>query len=38
MGLRALDVVRFLWPLSLLPPLNRLFSNHIGVVAERVSL
>ncbi len=35
MGLRALDAVRFLRPLSLLPPLNRLFSNHIWVVAER---
>jgi ubiquinone/menaquinone biosynthesis C-methylase UbiE len=35
LGLRALDAVRFLRPLSLLPPLNRLFSNHIWVVAER---
>ncbi len=31
----ALDVVRFLRPFSRLPPLNRLFSNHIWVVAER---
>ena len=34
-GLGALDAVRFLRPLSRLPPLNRLFSNHIWVVAER---
>ncbi len=33
--LAALDVVRFLRPLSKLPPLNRVFSNHIWVVAER---
>lgn len=35
LGLRLLNVVRFLRPLSLLPPLNALFSNHIWVVAER---
>jgi len=35
LGLRALDAARFLRPLSLLPPLDRLFSNHIWVVAER---
>ena len=34
-GLALLDVVRFLRPLSLLPPLDRLFSNHVWVVAER---
>ncbi len=34
-GLGVLDAVRFLRPLSRLPPLNRLFSNHIWVVAER---
>lgn len=33
--LRVLDAVRFLRPLSRLPPLNRFFSNHIWVVAER---
>lgn len=31
----ALDAVRFLRPLSLLPPLNRLFSNHVWVVGEK---
>ncbi|OGO52790.1 MAG: hypothetical protein A2148_05245 [Chloroflexi bacterium RBG_16_68_14] len=31
----VLDVVRFLRPFSLFPPLNRLFSNHIWIVAER---
>jgi cyclopropane fatty-acyl-phospholipid synthase-like methyltransferase len=30
-----LDVVRFLRPVSRFPPLNRLFSNHVWVVAER---
>lgn len=30
-----LDAVRYLKPLSNLPPLNRLFKNHIWVVAER---
>lgn len=35
LGLRALDVVRFLRPFSRFPPLNRLFSNHIWVVAQR---
>jgi ubiquinone/menaquinone biosynthesis C-methylase UbiE len=34
-GLRLLDAVRFLRPLSSYAPLNRLFSNHIWVVAER---
>ena len=34
-GMAALDVVRFLRPLSRFPPLDRLFSNHIWVVAER---
>ena len=33
--LGALDVVRFARPFSRFPPLNRLFSNHIWVVAER---
>ena len=33
--LGVLDVVRFLRPLSRVPPLNRLFSNHIWVVAQR---
>ena len=33
--LRVLDAVRFLRPFSRLPPLNRLFSNHIWVIAER---
>ncbi len=32
----ALDVVRFLRPFSRFPPLDRLFSNHIWVVAQRV--
>jgi ubiquinone/menaquinone biosynthesis C-methylase UbiE len=32
---RALDVVRFLWPLSKLWPLNRYFSLHIWVTARR---
>jgi hypothetical protein len=31
----VLDAVRFLRPLSRFPPLNRFFSNHIWVVAER---
>ena len=35
MWLAVLDVVRFLRPFSRYPPLNRLFSNHIWVVAER---
>ena len=35
LGLRTLDAVRFLRPASLLPPLDRLFSNHIWVVAVR---
>lgn len=34
-GLALLDAVRFLRPVSRFPPLNRLFSNHIWVVAER---
>lgn len=34
-GVALLDVVRFLRPMSLFPPLNRLFSNHIWIVAER---
>ncbi len=34
-ALAALDTIRFLRPASLVPPLNRLFSNHIWVVAER---
>ena len=33
--LAVLDAVRFLRPFSRYPPLNRLFSNHIWVVAER---
>jgi cyclopropane fatty-acyl-phospholipid synthase-like methyltransferase len=33
--LALLDGVRFLRPWSRLPPLNRLFSNHVWVVAER---
>jgi SAM-dependent methyltransferase len=33
--LKVLDAVRFLRPLSRFPPLNRFFSNHIWVVAER---
>jgi SAM-dependent methyltransferase len=32
---RALDVVRFLWPLGRTWPLNRFFSNHIWVTARR---
>ncbi len=32
--LGVLDVVRFLRPVSRVPPMNRLFSNHIWVVAE----
>lgn len=32
---RLLDTVRFLRPFSRYPPLNRLFSNHIWIVAER---
>ena len=32
--LGVLDVVRFLRPLSRVPPMNRLFSNHIWVLAE----
>jgi cyclopropane fatty-acyl-phospholipid synthase-like methyltransferase len=32
---RLLDAVRFLRPFSRFPPLNRLFSNHIWIVAER---
>jgi ubiquinone/menaquinone biosynthesis C-methylase UbiE len=35
LGLRALDTVRFLRPLSRRSPLNRYFSNHIWVLAER---
>lgn len=34
-GIAVLDAVRFLRPLSRLPPLDNLFSNHIWVVAER---
>lgn len=33
--LRAIDAVRFLRPFSLVHPLDRWFSNHIWVVAER---
>lgn len=33
--LGVVDIVRFARPLSRFPPLNRLFSNHIWVVAER---
>ena len=33
--LQLLDVVRFLRPFSRFPPLNRWFSNHIWVVAQR---
>jgi ubiquinone/menaquinone biosynthesis C-methylase UbiE len=33
--LKALDAIRFLRPLSLFWPLNRFFSNHIWVSAER---
>ncbi|MCI0776763.1 MAG: class I SAM-dependent methyltransferase [Chloroflexi bacterium] len=32
--LGVLDVVRFIRPFSKMPPVNRLFSNHIWVVAE----
>ena len=32
---QLLDVVRFLRPFSRFPPLNRWFSNHIWVVAQR---
>ncbi len=32
---RLLDAVRYLRPLSRFPPLNRFFSDHIWVVAER---
>ncbi len=35
LALRLLDTIRFLRPLGSVPPLNRLFSNHIWVVAER---
>ena len=35
LGLRALDAVRFLRPLSRRWPLDRYFSNHIWVLAER---
>ena len=35
LGLRLLDIVRFLRPFSRFPPLNRFFSNHIWVVAQR---
>lgn len=34
--IRLLDLVRFLRPFSRFPPLNRLFSNHIWVVARRL--
>ena len=33
--LKVLDAVRFLRPLSRFAPLNRFFSNHIWVLAER---
>ena len=33
--LGVLDVVRFLRPVSRMPPMNRLFSNHIWVLAQR---
>jgi hypothetical protein len=33
--LAVLDGVRFLRPFSRFPPLSRLFSNHIWVVAEK---
>jgi ubiquinone/menaquinone biosynthesis C-methylase UbiE len=36
-AIAVLDVVRFLRPLSRVPPLDRLFSNHIWVVAERAA-
>ncbi|MBI2724281.1 MAG: class I SAM-dependent methyltransferase [Chloroflexi bacterium] len=35
-NLRMLDFLRFLRPLSHYPPLNRLFCNHIWMLAERV--
>jgi hypothetical protein len=35
LGLAALDAVRFLRPVSRYRPLNRWFSNHIWVVAQR---
>ena len=34
--LRLLDFLRFLRPLSMHPPLNRFFCNHIWMTAERV--
>lgn len=34
--LRVLDFLRFLRPLSMYPPLNRLFCNHIWMTAGRV--
>lgn len=34
--LRVLDFLRFLRPLSMHPPLNRFFCNHIWMTAERV--
>jgi ubiquinone/menaquinone biosynthesis C-methylase UbiE len=34
--LRVLDFLRFLRPLSMYPPLNRFFCNHIWMAAERV--
>jgi cyclopropane fatty-acyl-phospholipid synthase-like methyltransferase len=34
-AIRLLDTARFLRPVSRWPPLDRLFSNHIWVVAER---
>ena len=34
--LGALDVVRYVRPFSRFPPLNRLFSNHIWVIAQRL--
>jgi cyclopropane fatty-acyl-phospholipid synthase-like methyltransferase len=34
-AIRLLDVARFLRPLSRWPPVDRLFSNHIWIVAER---
>jgi SAM-dependent methyltransferase len=35
LGLHALDALRFLRPISRRAPLNRYFSNHIWVLAER---
>ena len=35
LGVKAVDVVRFLRPASRFAPLNRFFSNHIWVVAGR---